>query len=98
MERARAIVWTRRARQDVNSIWDFLEQRNPRAAELVDSRILAAVERLGRLPHLGRPGMIAGTRELTVSRTPYRVVYVAEVDSIVILHVVHSARDWPPRA
>lgn len=91
------MVWTRRARDDVNSIWDFLERRNPRAAELVDSRILAAVERLGRLPRIGRPGTIAGARELTVSRTPYRVVYAVEVDRIAILHVVHSARDWPPR-
>jgi toxin ParE1/3/4 len=46
-------------------------------------------------PHAGRPGRIAGTRELVVTRTPYLIAYAVTSEGIDILAVIHAARDWP---
>lgn len=87
------IVWTRSARRDVNEIWDYLELRDPDAAELAESQILKAVEGLSQFPKRGRSGRSAGTRELVISRLPYRVVYWLEETRVVILRVLHGAQD-----
>jgi toxin ParE1/3/4 len=90
-----AIVWTTAARRDVNEIWDFIEVRNPNAAELVSSEILRAVEGLLQLPKRGKPGRVKETRELVVSGLPYVVVYLLADERVVILRVLHGAQDWP---
>jgi toxin ParE1/3/4 len=90
-----SIVWTTLARQDVNAIWDFMEQRNPDAAEMVDSEILRAVEGLLQFPKRGKSGRVKGTRELVVLGLPYIVVYLFGESRIVILRVLHGAQNWP---
>jgi toxin ParE1/3/4 len=90
-----AIVWTTAARRDVNEIWDFIEVRNPDAAELVSSEILRAVEGLLQFPKRGKPGRVKETRELVVSGLPYVVVYFLADERVVILRVLHGAQDWP---
>ncbi len=89
-----AIVWTTVARRDVNEIWDFIEVRNPDAAELVSSEILRAVEGLLQFPKRGKPGRVKETRELVVSGLPYVVVYLLVNERVVILRVLHGAQDW----
>ena len=88
-----SIVWTTLARQDVNAIWDFMEQRNPDAAEMIDSEILRAVEGLLQFPKRGKPGRVKGTRELVVLGLPYVVVYLFGESRIVILRVLHGAEN-----
>jgi toxin ParE1/3/4 len=90
-----AIVWTTAARRDVNEIWDFIEVRNPDAAELVSSEILRAVEGLLQFPKRGKPGRVKETRELVVSGLPYVVVYLLADERVVILRVLHGAQGWP---
>jgi plasmid stabilization system protein ParE len=48
---------------------------------------------IGGLPHIGRPGLAEGTRELV--EAPYIIVYVVDepADEITVLAVVHGARD-----
>jgi toxin ParE1/3/4 len=90
-----SIVWTTSARQDVNAIWDFIEQRNPDAAELIESEILRTVEGLLQFPKRGKPGRVRRTRELVVLGLPYVVVYLLAESRIVILRVLHGAQNWP---
>lgn len=45
---------------------------------------------------MGRTGELEGTRELVISRTPYKAVYVVHEDHIEITRVIHGARQWPP--
>ncbi len=89
------IVWTAAARRDVNAIWDFLANENPTAAEMVDSRILSSVAGLEEHPLRGRPGRVAGTRELVIPGLPYIVVYEASETRVAIVRVIHAARRWP---
>jgi toxin ParE1/3/4 len=46
-------------------------------------------------PFMGRPGRVAGTRELIVADTPHVVAYRVAASRIDILAVIHAARRWP---
>ena len=50
------------------------------------------VERLIETPEMGRPGRIAGTRELFFARTPYVAAYRIEGGIVRILRVLHGAQ------
>ncbi|TSD87792.1 type II toxin-antitoxin system RelE/ParE family toxin [Mycobacterium sp. KBS0706] len=88
------LSWRPAAEADRLAIYDHIEADNPQAAELVDERILARVLTLLQLPQSGRPGRVEGTRELTIRRTPYFVIYRIEDDTVRILRILHSAREW----
>jgi toxin ParE1/3/4 len=89
------IVWTVPALADLEEMGDYIAERNPRAAVDVMSRIHAACERLHTFPASGRPGRIAGTRELVVSGLPYIAAYTVRDGEVVMLAVIHGARRWP---
>ena len=89
------IEWTPAALADRHAIFDYVEADSPRAAVAVDERIEAAVERLADFPESGRPGRVAGTRELVMTRAPYILPYRIVGDAVRILRVLHAARLWP---
>ena len=57
--------------------------------------MVARIERLAipGLSHMGRPGLVEGTRELV--EAPYIIVYLVDeaADEIAVLAIVHGARD-----
>jgi len=63
------------ARDDLDRIFDWIANENPRAATALIGRIEAKVMRLENreLTHMGRPGLVEGTRELL--EWPYIIVY-----------------------
>jgi addiction module RelE/StbE family toxin len=89
------IIWTPEAQQDRAAIWDYLAARDPDAALRVDQLFSDAVARLADFPMLGHVGTVAGTRELTPHRS-YRLVYEVVDDTVWILVLIHTARQWPP--
>lgn len=89
------VQWTPEAFQDRLEIWDYLFERNPGAAARMDTLFSKAAERLASHPELGKPGLIAGTRELFPHEN-YRLVYELAEDAVWVLAVVHVARLWPP--
>lgn len=89
------LEWSPLAVEDRRRIFDFIEKDDPRAAILVDDRIAAQMLVLLRFPEGGRPGRIAGTRELVVRRTPYIAAYLVAKDCVRILRILHSAQLWP---
>lgn len=89
------LVWTRRARADLEEIFDYILQDNPIVAGGVLDRIEEAALSLVEHPGMGRPGRVAGTRELVIAGLPWILPYTAHPDSITILRVLHAARQWP---
>jgi toxin ParE1/3/4 len=70
---------------------------DPTAAIRLIARIRASVERLAASPEIGRPGRVAGTRELVIPGTPYIVPYRVKGDAVQIITVLHGAQRWPDR-
>ena len=54
-----------------------------------------SVEALAGQPDMGRPGRIAGTRELVVSATPYVIPYRVRAGRLELLAVFHGRQKWP---
>jgi addiction module RelE/StbE family toxin len=89
------VVWTPEAEQDRNNIWDYIAANDPAAAVRMDALFSEAVARLARHPKMGRPGSIPGTREI-IPHEHYRLVYEIERETLWVLALVHTARQWPP--
>jgi len=89
------LFWSAFALADRDDIFVHIEADNPIAAITVDERIVAGVRRLQDFPESGRPGRIAGTRELVVSGTPYVAAYAVTETAVRILRVLHGAQQWP---
>lgn len=88
------IRWTPEAERDRQDIWNYIASDNPSAAVLMDILFSQSIAKLERLPHLGRPGHVAATREL-IPHPSYRLVYEISQQTIWILAIVHTARLWP---
>ena len=83
------------AARDLDQILDWISRDSPRSATELVRRILARIDRLAipGLAHMGRPGLVEGTRELM--EPPYIIVYMVDepADEISVLAIVHGARD-----
>ncbi len=89
------IVWSPEAADDLEQIFDFIAEENPRHAVATYDRLMAQIERLAEQPHIGRPGRVAGTRELVVTGTPYIIPYRVFKAYLQIIRIYHAARQWP---
>jgi toxin ParE1/3/4 len=88
------LVWTRLARQDRNTIREYIAADNPRAAIDLDELLSMKAAYLVEHPGLGRLGRVPGTRELVAHRN-YILIYDVVGDHIRMLRVLHAARMWP---
>ena len=91
------VVWSPRAIAHLVELRAHIARDQPNAAARVAGTLLAAVDRLADAPGLGRPGRVAGTRELVVPGTPYVIPYRARGDRVEIVAVFHGRQKWPKR-
>jgi toxin ParE1/3/4 len=91
------IEWSALALEDRLAIFDYIEADSPGAAVRIDEHIRGEVKRLKQFPEIGRPGRIEGTRELLIAHTPYIAAYRVAGKIIVILRILHGARQWPDK-
>lgn len=89
------VIWTPGAEQDRAEIWDYIAADNPRGAARLDALFSDAAARLVDHPKLGKAGKIPGTREL-IPHESYRLVYEIDGETVWLLALVHTARQWPP--
>lgn len=88
-------IWTSHAKANLREIVSYIGADNPAAARKVKSRIESLAAHLIRQPFMGRPGAIPGTRE-AIPHPNYRLVYQLTEETVFILAVIHTARQWPP--
>ena len=88
-------VWSSRAIRHLVAIREYIERDSDGDAALIAGRILEAIEILRTQPEMGRPGRLAGTRELVVSGTPYIVPYRVRRERLELLAVFDGRRQWP---
>jgi plasmid stabilization system protein ParE len=84
-------VWSPRAIGHLIAIGKYIEKDSEGNAATIARRILDAIELLRTQPQMGRPGRLAGTRELVVSGTPYIVPYRVRRDRLELLAVWGNA-------
>lgn len=92
------LVWTRPASFDRKEIREYIAQDNPAAALALDEMISEKAAQLIDHPGLGRPGRVAGTREL-IAHQNYILIYdiAQDQDLVRVLRVLNAAQQWPPK-
>ena len=93
--RQRRIVWTESARTALDDILTYIAKDSPDAAERVLRTALDAASSLASFAERGRVVPEIGdstVRELFVFK--YRLLYQIRDDAVVVLTVIHGARDF----
>ena len=88
------IRFTASAEVDLLELWLTIAEENlPAADESLDS-IQSTVAQLGRQPEMGkaRPELADGLRSIP-TRTPYIIFYLPDIDGLLVVRVLHHARD-----
>lgn len=91
------VKWLRKALENIDDEASYLQKDSQFVAAQFVTRIFSAAQQLARFPAMGRPGRVAGTRELVVPGTRYIVPYRVRNHAVEILRVFHSSRKWPRR-
>lgn len=81
------VKWSRRARNNLENVLDYIGKDNPPAAKKFLVLVLKKVSILMEHPNLGRPGK-EGTRELVIHEN-YVVVYRV-TDCVQVLRLKHT--------
>ena len=63
------VRWSQPALQELDDASEFIGSESPRRALRFIQSVYSGVEPLTQFPSLGRPGRVAGTRELVISGT-----------------------------
>lgn len=93
----RVVLWTDTARQDLDSLLDYLAEQDPAAALQVLDRIEGRARTLEALTQRGR--VVAELRQVGVLHyrelieRPWRIVYRTDAKRVLILAVLDSCRD-----
>jgi plasmid stabilization system protein ParE len=89
----RQLVWSNDALRDFNTaIFHITKDDHFIASPIVD-RIDAAATLLAKAP-IGRQGRVKGTYEKLALKSPYIVADALTDQTVTILRVIHTSRDW----
>lgn len=93
----RVVLWTDTARQDLDSLLDYLAEQDPMAALQVLERIEGRARTLEALTQRGR--VVAELRQVGVLHyrelieRPWRIVYRTDSKRVLVMAVLDSRRD-----
>ncbi|PIT68528.1 type II toxin-antitoxin system RelE/ParE family toxin [Bartonella tribocorum] len=88
------LIWTQVARVDRKKIREYISQDNLSAALKFDQLLSEKVEKLVKLPTLGRLGRVVNTREFIVHPN-YIMIYDISDGVVRILRVLHTKQKFP---
>ncbi len=91
----RIVVWSAQAADDYHRQLEYIAERSAVNADLVDQRIMAAIDLLAEMP-TGHAGRVSGTYEKVIGKTSLIVAYsLRGQDRLEIIRIIHGARNWP---
>ena len=88
------LTWRRSALAQLDNFTNYIAARNPAAAERIKALIHHHVELARVVPGMGRPGRVAGTRDLIVHPN-YIVIYRTTETQLVVLRLLHAHQRYP---
>ncbi len=89
------IRWSPDAADDLVRILEYIREDSNTAAQKVARAVYERISNLKDFPKIGRPGRVAGTRELAPAPLPFVVVYRVKEARVEIARVLHGAQRWP---
>src|SRR5690242_21863610 len=92
------IIWSRQARDDLQSIVLFIARDNAPVAESFGYRLMAKLDALAQFPQIGR--VVPEENDETIREVilrPYRIIYkvLPEEQIVAIARIWHGARGEP---
>lgn len=91
------VIWIKSALADLDEINEYLEGKNPIAAQNVAARIFDAAKLLDDHPRYGTEiPELPGRYKINVRRTQYLIIYRLEPDRdrLLVTRVIHGKRQW----
>ena len=88
------LVWDDEATTQFEAILDYVGERNLAAAVRLEALIHERIETTRHYPAVGRPGRVAGTREL-VAHPNFIVIYRVDSDTVEVIRILHARRRYP---
>jgi len=89
------IIWSENALEDIELISEFISKDSSDRAALFVSRLIDATDKLSQYPNSGRVIPEVKNEEYReVIYGAYRIMYKLKLNEVLILAVIHSARDW----
>jgi plasmid stabilization system protein ParE len=89
------LEWTANAKQDLREIITHIGADDVSAARRMNGRFRTVARLLAHSPFSGKPGILPGTREFVVHPS-YRLLYRIKGETVSVVALVHTAREWPP--
>lgn len=81
---------------DLDGLRNYLEPKSPQGYQRILLAIFTGFDQLESFPFLGREGEVEGTRELTIPRTEYRIIYtLPDAYNIDVERVLHAKLKYP---
>ena len=91
------VRWLKKALKNLEDAYNYLHQDSPSSAQQFVEDVHEQTKLLITYPAMGRPGRVAGTRELVVAHFPYLIPYRLKDKEIQILRVFNTNQKSPER-
>lgn len=85
-----AVVWLPTALKNLQEIKNYIEAESPQSAKMVADQIKKTVFLLQENPHIGKPSIVDGFREIQVSKLHFVLPYKVIDNTIIIARVFHT--------
>jgi toxin ParE1/3/4 len=89
--------FTTAAQRDLNDIFEYLEPRNPLAANSVINAIEHSVNLITEYPMSARKTDVKDVRVKPLTKYPFLIFYHISSKELTILRVWHSSQEWPDK-
>lgn len=88
-----AVLWSKKAKKDLFRVEKYSQQFGENTVQKLMAFLFKSIESLELWPNLGKSGRLSGTRELSLSKYPFIIVYRYQQQFIEILGIFHASQN-----